>query len=58
MNAAHCAACHLTFTAPYGFDLHRKDGRCLTVRQITSKGLAEIRPGMYGTPRETDEDQR
>jgi hypothetical protein len=28
LHAAHCGACHETFTTPSNFDRHRKDGQC------------------------------
>lgn len=29
LSTAHCGACHETFTTPWVFDKHRRDGKCL-----------------------------
>lgn len=28
-SQAHCSVCHRTFSGVWGFDQHRKDGKCL-----------------------------
>lgn len=34
LAAAHCAACHHTFTSAGGFDRHRRGGNCLNPADI------------------------
>jgi hypothetical protein len=41
-RAAHCAACHVTFTSVSGFDHHRIDGRC---HDPAARGLVLIEKG-------------
>lgn len=41
---AHCATCHVTFTGPTWFDLHRIGGKCVPIT-----GMVE-RDGLTATP--------
>lgn len=44
LSAAHCGACHQTFSAVSSFDLHRRNGEC---RDPAKAGLVKSkRPGI------------
>lgn len=40
--AAHCGACHETFTSLAAFDLHRLSDRCATIRENGGGNAAEL----------------
>lgn len=46
-SQAHCAVCHLTYGGVYGFDAHRRDGRCL---DPASLGMAPDDSGVWRRP--------
>ena len=45
---AHCVACHQHFGGPSLFDVHQREGRCLTPRELRSKGLRQKRDRFGG----------
>ena len=64
LGAAHCAACHNTFSGPSNFDLHRstagEHGRCRPPATVTNSAgdrLLFVRRGMWRSPEMTDEDK-
>lgn len=61
LNAAHCASCHHTFSAPGLFDAHRSaigsHGTCLEPSTLTGTKAMTFRAGMWRGP-EMDEAAR
>ena len=49
-NIAHCATCHLTFTAVGGFDFHRFHGQCRTEEELRGKGYEPNSDGHWRKP--------
>lgn len=49
LSAAHCSACHTTFTGVTAFDLHRRDGKCLNPADIGLVLTGRAWPG-WGWP--------
>lgn len=58
LKAAHCAACHITFSTPGNFDRHRP-GECLPPESV---GLVVLRKyentSVWGQPGRDDADSR
>lgn len=46
-NACHCRGCCLSFSGPSAFDRHIVSGRH---QPPAARGLAEVRPGVWGWP--------
>ena len=47
LKAAHCSACHSTFSTPANFDRHRKSGVC---RPPDTAGLIQDAKGVWKMP--------
>jgi hypothetical protein len=47
---AHCAACHLTFSSPTGFDEHRTLGNCRTPDDMRKRGYEPNDEGHWRQP--------
>jgi hypothetical protein len=46
-QVCHCQSCHMTFVNLDGFDVHRREGRCLMVGQIMEMGYEPNRHGRW-----------
>lgn len=53
LGIAHCGGrtgCHKTFGAVSRFDMHRKNGKCVSDAQMLKLGLIKNAVGVYTTP--------
>jgi hypothetical protein len=55
LGAAHCAACHITFSTSANFDRHRLSFEC---RRPADSGLVLNERGSWGQPGSEDADSR
>ena len=65
LNAAHCSACHQTFSGVHLFDRHRRPtgehGNCGhpgDLRDRTGAPVCEFRDGMWHYPEMTNDEKR
>jgi hypothetical protein len=48
LKPEHCMVCHETFSGTRAADLHRKNGRCLSVLEMVKKNFSQNRLGYWG----------
>lgn len=46
-NKCQCTGCGLIFRSVGAFDKHRRNGRCLTVREMQIAGMAVRKDGVW-----------
>lgn len=49
-NTAHCSTCHLTFSGPWSFDRHRRDGQCRPPAEVGFVLIERVGYTVYGAP--------